>query len=126
MHIAYWKQMAQDDYDALFVLLEGKKFLQSLFFIHLTAEKLLKAFYVKDNEVNIPPKTHNLITLYNQTSLNLSEEQTNFLQALNVFQLEGRYPDYTNQLYQIANKEYVNAIIDEFKPLYICLIEMLQ
>lgn len=41
--------------------------MQALFFSHLVIDKLLKAIWVKENEENIPPFTHNLEHLYNQT-----------------------------------------------------------
>jgi len=125
--IEYWKKTALDDFEAVYLLLSGNKNLQALFFIHLTLEKLIKANWVKDNTENFPPKTHNLIYLYNNCkSLNLTESETDFLQMMNSFQLEGRYPDYVNQLYNSVNKQKVEQIITESKPIIECLINNLQ
>jgi hypothetical protein len=44
--------------------------------------------------LKIPPKTHDLVKLSQATSLKLSEEQIMFLDKINSFQLEARYPDY--------------------------------
>ena len=65
-HIEYWKLSAADDLEAIDFLLNGKKYVQSLFFTHLSLEKILKALWVQNNENNIPPKTHNLYFLYQE------------------------------------------------------------
>jgi HEPN domain-containing protein len=70
----------------------------------LTLEKLLKAFWVRDNVENIPPKMHNLNYLLAQTQLALSEEEQRFFAVFNQFQLEGRYPDYQFAIYDRLNE----------------------
>jgi len=96
-----------------------------LFFSHLCLEKVLKAPWVKANEENIPPKSHNLIYLVEKSNLILSEADTDFLQKLNTYQIEGRYPDYLSKLGKDTVKETAQKVITEAKTLYKCLIEML-
>ncbi|TAG17893.1 MAG: HEPN domain-containing protein [Cytophagia bacterium] len=124
-HIAYWVNTATDDLESMDVLFEGKKYVQALFFAHLSLEKILKAHWVVCNANNMPPKTHNLIYLYEKTNLKLSEEDTDFLQSMNVFQIEGRYPDYLAQLNKTVNKEQTETIIVQVKQLFVCLQEQL-
>lgn len=69
--IKYWQSTAEDDIGAIEVLLKGKKYVQTLFFTHLALEKILKAHWVKHNEGNVPPRTHNLIVLYENSGLDL-------------------------------------------------------
>jgi HEPN domain-containing protein len=88
-HINYWVEQAIDDWEAVNTLFKGKKYLQSLFFAHLVIEKLCKALWIKNNETNIPPRTHNLNYILSQTGIDLSESQSEFLLQLNRFQLEG-------------------------------------
>ena len=38
-HIDYWFETSKDDWEAVHLLYEGKKYLQSLFFCHLCLEK---------------------------------------------------------------------------------------
>ncbi len=124
-HIDYWKTTSMDDLGAIDLLLNGKKYVQALFFMHLALEKTLKAHWVKDNAGNVPPKTHNLTYLFGKTNLNLPEEDTDFLQTMNIFQMEGRYPDYLAKLHQTTQKTEAEHIISQAKQLLQCLHEKL-
>lgn len=73
-HIAYWLQQADYDWESVTVLFNQKRYIHALFFAHLTLEKLCKARWVKDNEQNIPPKTHNLLYLLSQTQIRTTED----------------------------------------------------
>jgi HEPN domain-containing protein len=125
-YINYWASTAKDDFDAVDVLFAGRKYQQALFFTHLSLEKIIKAHWVLDNTEDVPPKTHNLINLYEQTNLELDEEQTDFLQMMSTYQLEGRYPDYLSFIHQTLTKEQSESIISEAKILFQCLQEKLQ
>lgn len=61
-YISYWIEQANDDWTAVNTLFNGRNFLQSLFFAHLVIEKLSKSLWIKYNEDNVPPITHNIIT----------------------------------------------------------------
>ena len=119
--LKYWKDIAIDDLESVDYLFEGKKYVQALFFAHLALEKILKALWVKGNVENFPPKTHNLIYLYENSNIELSEEQTDFLQTMNIYQIEGRYPDYISTLHQTTTQEKAQAIITESKNMFTCL-----
>ena len=95
------------------------------FFVHLALEKILKAHWVKNNENNFPPKTHNLIYLYENAGVILSEEDTDFLQMMNTYQIEGRYPDYMTQLNRGTSKEQTEEIISLANQIFKCLQEKL-
>ena len=64
-------------------------------------EKVLKAFYVLNNENAIPPKTHNLLKLVDSADIELSKEQIIFLDEVNDFNLEVRYPEYKREFYKL-------------------------
>lgn len=125
-YINYWVGQASDDWEAVEMLLKGKKYLQSLFFAHLVVEKLCKALWIKYNNNNVPPRTHNLIFLLSQTPIELAEEQSEFLLNLNRFQLEGRYPEYISKMHEICNDKFTNEIIEKTEALKSWLIEKLQ
>ncbi len=124
--IAYWVRTAIDDLESIIYLFEGKKYVQALFFAHLSLEKILKALWVKCNEHNFPPKTHNLIYLYENCGITLSEGQTDLLQMMNVYQIEGRYPDYISMLHNTTTKGKAEGIINQSKNLFECLQKKLQ
>ena len=125
-YIEFWIEQANDDWNAVHTLFNGKNYLQSLFFSHLVIEKLCKSLWIKHNIENVPPRTHNLITLLNATPVKLSDEQGEFLLMLNRFQLEGRYPDYMTKMHNICNESFTNEIIQTVNDFRIWLLEKLQ
>ena len=125
-HIDYWKNTAEDDWGSVALLFRGKKYLQALFWAHLVLEKLSKALWVKNNEENIPPKTHNLIVLLKQANVDLGEEKMNFLVNYNNFQLSARYPDYLNEIYNVCTKQFTERQMYNVKEIRQCLLKMLQ
>ena len=91
--IDYWKNGSEEDFAAAQSLLEKGHYRHSLFFAHLALEKMLKAHVVR--KINdVPPKIHNLIRLAEIAGLKLDQESVNFLRSFDMYQLEGRYPDY--------------------------------
>ena len=93
-HITYWIESSQEDWGRAEMCFNNKDYVFGLFCLHLCAEKLSKALWVKENESDFPPRIHNLLILLEKSSLILTEHQLKFLSQLNTFQLEGRYPDY--------------------------------
>ncbi|MCF6352483.1 MAG: HEPN domain-containing protein [Cyclobacteriaceae bacterium] len=125
-HINFWIEQADDDWVAVDILFNGKKYLQALFFAHLVIEKICKALWIKDNKENVPPRTHNLIFLLSSTKTDLTDNKSEFLLSLNRFQLEGRYPDYLTKMHNICNKQFAKSILDTTKELRLWLLERLQ
>jgi HEPN domain-containing protein len=125
-HIGFWIEQANDDWNAVHTLFNGKNYLQSLFFTHLVIEKLCKSLWIKYNIENVPPRTHNLIFLLSATPIKLTEEQSEFLLTLNRFQLEGRYPDYMTKMHTICNERFTKDLINSVNEFRIWLQEKLQ
>ncbi|MBK8565332.1 MAG: HEPN domain-containing protein [Saprospiraceae bacterium] len=114
-YVKYWATTASKDWEAASHLFEKGDYLHSLFFAHLVLEKLLKAHFVKDNTVDFPPKTHNLLLLSSQTKLLPSVDQLRLLSQMNQFQLDARYPDYKLNMFKIATESYTQALLDEIE-----------
>lgn len=95
--IEYWSISAVQDFETANILFDNKKFRESLFFCHLTIEKILKANYVKQNN-DFAPKTHNLMLLANKSNIIFDNKYDNLIGLLMTYQLEGRYPDYNPKL----------------------------
>lgn len=125
-HIEFWKNSSNRDWESVNVLYNGKQYVQALFFCHLVLEKLFKAIWIKDNEENTPPFSHNLESLFNQTNLELDPVTTDFLSIANNWNIEGRYQDYKDKFYKKATKEYTFEKINEVEKLRKCLLENLQ
>lgn len=122
-HVEYWIKTAEDDWEVVESLLNAEKYVQCLFFAHLVLEKWSKAHWVKDNENNYPPKTHNLVRIIQATQVDLSEEDLVFLEEFNDFQIEGRYPDYLFMIQKRCTPEYTLALLEKVKTIKACLQE---
>ena len=125
-HIKYWVDTAQYDWlgtEEAFNI--TKRYMHCLFWAHLTLEKLAKALWVKTHQENIPPKVHNVHWLLEQSNIDLGEEMMNFLMKFNDFQLEGRYPDYSNNIYNLCTKDFTSEKLEKVKEVRQCLLKML-
>lgn len=91
--IEYWKNSAQSNFETAEILFGAGKYIECMFFCHLTIEKFLKALVVKHTH-EIPPKSHDLFYLSKTGKIDLTEEQSKFMQILLKYQLEGRYPEF--------------------------------
>ena len=107
-HIKYWNDSAENDLSAAKSLFDSGKYDWCLFIGHLVLKKRLKSLFVQSNENKIPPKTHNLNRLAKLAKIDLSEEQTIFLDEVNDFNLEVRYPEYKKEFYKICTKEFTD------------------
>lgn len=125
-HINYWTETARRDWIAVKQLFKGKSYVNALFFSHLVLEKLLKAHWVKDNKENHPPKIHNLISLAGRISFSFSDDEKIFLSRMNDFQLEGRYPDYSRNVYRSYKQKETQSILREADRIRKCLLKKLQ
>lgn len=117
-HIRYWLNSADHDLDTAESLFSAGKFDWCLFLGHLVLEKGLKAFYVKDNQNRMPPKTHNLVKLAERTTIPLNDELKLFLDEVKDFNLEVRYPEYRQEFYKSCTKKFAEEYLDKIKEQY--------
>jgi len=108
--VSYWVESADRDSHAMENLFEKKDYNWSLFIGHLVIEKLLKAFYVKNNEGH-PPLTHNLLRLAEKAGLELEEEQKDMLVTVTTFNIRARYDDYKSEFFKTCTKEFTELWI---------------
>ena len=125
-HINNWIEQAEDDWRAVNSLFKSKNYLQSLFFGHLVIEKLCKALWIRHNDSNIPPRTHNLLFILSKVPINVPEDKSELLLKLNRFQLESRYPENIGAIKNICDQKYTAGMINEINNLKQWLLEMLQ
>ena len=93
----------------------------SLFIGHLALEKILKAAWVKNNESNIPTRTHNLLKISEEAKLEFNEEDILFMNRVTNFNLETRYPDYKMEFFKGCTKEFTEENIKKIKGIYECI-----
>ncbi|MBI3193388.1 MAG: HEPN domain-containing protein [Ignavibacteriae bacterium] len=107
--IEYWLTTAKSDLETAESLLAlGKNLHHCLFFLHLVIEKHLKALVVKHTK-EIAPKTHDLGYLSRKAELTLTTEQQEFLDRMNQFVLEARYPEDKLEIYKMATPELAHT-----------------
>jgi HEPN domain-containing protein len=117
-HINYWLNSADHDLDTAESLFSAGKYDWCLFLGHLVLEKGLKSFYVKDNENRMPPKTHNLVKLAEKTTIPLNAELKLFLDEVNDFNLEVRYPEYKQEFFKTCTKKFTEEYLNKIKEHY--------
>jgi HEPN domain-containing protein len=123
-HIDYWTRSADEDWLTVEVMFTAKRYLHGLFWAHLMLEKLTKASWVKNHAENIPPKTHNIVWLLEESGIDLGEEITAFLMEFNRFQLSSRYPDYIGKVNKICTEAFATKTLDKVKEIKQCLLKM--
>jgi len=119
--IDYWAKGSVSDIETAELLITGKKYIEGLFFCHLTIEKSFKALVVK-NTNQLAPKSHNLIHLCELAKVDLSDDNISFLSVLMKYQIEGRYPEYFPKP---PSSKTVNDYLCKTKTLFECLRQML-
>ena len=90
--VAFWRQGAAEDWEVAGALVDRGNPRHGLFFAHLALEKTLKALVCTRTE-DLAPRSHNLLRLAELGEVQLSPEHVDTLAEMNVFSLEGRYPD---------------------------------
>jgi len=125
MQIDYWEKSAEHDLDTADSLIKEKKFDWALFMGHLVLEKILKALYVK-KKMAFPPKTHNLIILLKEIDIHSPDEEIDFFEEVNTFNISPRYPDEQFKFYKLCTEEFSLAKYKEIKDKYQCLKEKLK
>ncbi len=92
----------------------------------MVLEKILKAYWVKFNKDVNHPKIHNLLNLAKQSNIQLDGKLEEFFDKVNSFMLECRYPDYKEQFYKFATKEFARNNLDKIIEVYQWLKSMIQ
>jgi HEPN domain-containing protein len=116
-HIKHWQKSAEESWDSATYLAKGKYYSLSLFALHLSLEKLLKALWIKESVIDTPPYTHDLQKLCDELRIEISAEDYDFLSIINSWNIRGRYPDYTKRLYQNATDAYLKEQIGKVEIL---------
>ena len=91
-HIQHWRKGSDEDFEVASQLINSNKIRHGLFFLHLSLEKILKAFICLHNN-DIAPRLHNLVRLSELSEVAFEEKHTDFLSEMNPFNIEGRYPE---------------------------------
>ncbi|MGB5158542.1 HEPN domain-containing protein [Desulfobacterium sp. N47] len=124
-HIRYWLQGAGHDLKAAESLFESKKYDWCLFIAHLVLEKAIKAIFALKHD-KVPPKTHNLVKLAEQSLIELTDERQIFFDEVNDFNLEVRYPDFKHDFYNSCTKDFTEMYFNKIKENYQWLKSLIE
>jgi HEPN domain-containing protein len=103
--VNYFLESSNEDWKIAQKLFQTKDFGYSLFFCHLTLEKLLKALVVTHTN-NPPAHTHFLLRLAEQAELPLTKSQVKNLKDITKFNIAGRYDDEKQEFKKLATHTY--------------------
>lgn len=106
-------------------LYDSRDYHWSLFIGHLVIEKLLKAMYIQNVDIN-PPKLHDLLRLAEKAKIKLSEEKQDILDVITTFNINARYPDYKQAFYRLCDKAYAGLQIERIKEIRNWLLMLLK
>jgi HEPN domain-containing protein len=115
----YWIELADYDLETANVMLENRRFLYVGFMCHQAIEKMLKACYANSHE-GIPPYTHNLKYLAQESGIDasMSQHQKDILNLLQPLNIEARYPEDKDRLLHTLDKERCADILQQAEELY--------
>jgi len=119
----YWLSLSNDDLNTAKVLLKSKILLQSGYYCNQVIEKAFKAAITKVTQ-EVPPKIHDLPKLAQKCSLwkNLSDNQKELLKKLIPLQIEARYPQYKEKIFQTLSVKYCEELVKETED-FLCWIK---
>lgn len=123
--VKYWTNSAERDFETMKVLLNSKRYPESLFFGHVVLEKMLKAFVTMETKEQ-PPKIHNLVVLEKLANLNLSNDIKDYFVVVNTFNIRGRYDDYKEAFYKTCTKEYTEEHFRKVSETYKNLCQLMK
>ncbi|RJX30595.1 MAG: HEPN domain-containing protein [Desulfurivibrio sp.] len=115
-HIAYWLVESDKDLSVMESLFASGHYTWSLFVGHLALEKVLKALYVKQVEVQVP-HIHHLLKIARDCGLQLTSDQEDFLLEVTTYNLKGRYPDYKQSFSRKATGEFTAKRIAQIQEM---------
>ena len=124
-HIDFWMNTAEEDWTTVGVLYAMDRYLHSLFWAHLTLEKLTKAIWIKHNASEIPPNVDNIVCFLEEANVDLGNDKMAFIAEFNRFQICTTNPDNTNKLYQACTRSFTMQELEKVKEVRTCLLNML-
>ena len=109
-----WVEQSDRDVPVMESLFSNGHYVWALFVGHLVVEKLLKAYYIKQVDTNVP-YIHNLAKIASLSNLALTKEQEEFLVEVTDFNLKARYEDHRQRFYKKATREFAQLYIEGIK-----------
>ncbi|MDR2232630.1 MAG: HEPN domain-containing protein [Tannerella sp.] len=122
--VNHWMETSDDDFNTMLVLYRSKSYHWALFMGHISIEKLLKAYFVKQKGIHAP-FTHNLYRLAELGGLEISEEYADWLFKITTFNLSARYDDFKKEFYTMCTLDFCEEWIEKIKNIQQWIKQML-
>lgn len=123
--VAHWRESAEDNYRSMLNMFNNGEYVWSLFVGHLCIEKLLKACYVQTVDITVP-RIHDLYKLADRCRLEMTEEQKDALQYVNLFNIEARYEEYKREFHRKCTKTFAAKSIATIEELRSWLLKKIN
>jgi len=122
--VGYWVKSSDGDFDTMEHLYKSCDYSWALFLGHLVIEKMLKAYYVKNIDNNVP-FMHDLLRLAEKAGLKLTESQKDFLDIVTTFNINARYDDYKMRFHKQCTKKFTAKAIKGIREFRVWIKTML-
>ncbi len=122
--VKHWIDTSDEDFQAMLNLYDSKSYSWSLFLGHISVEKLLKAVYVNKHKKHAP-FLHNLFRIAELSDIEMTNEQSDWLDKVTSFNLNARYDDYKREFYSLCTPEFTKEWIEKIKILRSWIKQML-
>lgn len=122
--VKHWIDTSDEDFQAMLNLYDSKSYSWSLFLGHISVEKLLKAVYVNRHKKHAP-FLHNLFRIAELSDIEMTNEQSDWLDKVTSFNLNARYDDYKREFYSLCTPEFTKEWIEKIKILRSWIKQML-
>jgi len=123
--VEYWLSSANEDWEISQLLFGNKKYSQSLFFLQLALEKLIKAIHVAKKD-EFPLYVHNLVLLTQKADISFSKETLEDLKEISSFNITARYDSYKRDFYKKATSEFTSEWLEKGSAVRSELLKMLK
>ena len=108
--IEYWIKSSEMDMKTMNHLFETADYHWALFIGHLVIEKLLKALYIKNKDINVP-RIHDLARICVLSGVILTDEIEDTFDLITTFNINARYPDYKLAFYNKCTRDFTHQSI---------------
>ena len=123
--IKYWIELSEYDLETAAAMLAAGRYLYVLFMCQQALEKMLKGHVLKITR-EFPPRIHNLVRLMELAGLKPGDEKERFLEKLNYYYIESRYPEEKKSISVEINKKLAKEYLDKTREIWQWLKEKLS
>lgn len=113
----FWNKEAKRALAVAEDLFRLKRYVEALFFGHLSLEKLFKAKIIKVTK-NDPVYSHDLVILAKPAGFTLDKDDISFLARVNIYNIRARYQDYKRSLSKRADKKFTGEELSRIKKFF--------